>query len=415
MENIEMSPWTPRYASREKRMQASEIRDLLKLLDKPGVISFAGGIPDPELFPRDAVEKSYQKILSDPASAKRVLQYSVSEGDANLRNWIVSHMATKGVVCDAENILITSGSQQALEFIGRLFISPNDTALVTAPTYLGALQAFSANEPVYDDLKFENTNRTAESYQQAAQDVGGDLKLAYVVPDFANPSGETMSRKSRANLLGLAQELDIPVIEDSPYAALRYDGQDVITLQALDIEECGSIDSSRVIHCGSFSKVFTPGLRIGWVCASREIIGRLTIIKQGSDLNSPAINQAVMYQLASRLFDVQVAKAVASYRIKRDAMLATLAEHMPDGVTWSRPDGGLFIWLTLPENLDAKALLPRAVEEANIAYVPGHAFYADGSGRNTMRLSFSLPSVEDISSGIEKLARLVRKTISDKT
>ncbi len=411
MDNTEASLWEPRYASREKRMQASEIRDLLKLLDKPGVISFAGGIPDPELFPRDAVEKSYQKILSDPAGAKRALQYSVSEGDANLRNWIVGHMASKGVVCDAKNILITSGSQQALEFLGRLFLSPNDTALVTAPTYLGALQAFSANEPIYDDLKLENTNRTAESYQQAAHDAGGDLKLAYVVPDFANPSGETLSREGRANLLGLALELDIPVIEDSPYAALRYDGQDVITLQALDIEKCGSINASRVIHCGSFSKVFTPGLRIGWVCASREIISRLTIIKQGSDLNSPAINQAVMYLLASELFDTQVAKAVASYRIKRDVMLATLVEHMPDGVTWSRPDGGLFIWVTLPENLDAKALLPRAVEEARIAYVPGHAFHADGSGRNTMRLSFSLPSVEDIASGIERLALLVRETI----
>lgn len=412
MQTTETSHWEPRYASREKRMQASEIRDLLKLLDKPGVISFAGGIPDPELFPRDAIETYYHRILSDPASAKRALQYSVSEGDSNLREWIVSHMATKGVICDVDNILITSGSQQALEFLGRLFISPNDTALVTAPTYLGALQAFSANEPVYDYLKVENTNRTAASYQQAAQDAGGDLKLAYVVPDFANPSGETLSREGRENLLDLAQDLDIPVIEDSPYAALRYDGQDVITLQALDIENCSSINASRVIHCGSFSKVFTPGLRIGWVCASREIISRLTIIKQGSDLNSPAINQAVMHLLASELFDTQVAKAIASYRIKRDVMLAALAKHMPEGVTWSHPDGGLFIWATLPESIDAQALLPKAVKQASIAYVPGHAFHADGSGKNTMRLSFSLPSVEDIASGIERLAHLVKGEIN---
>lgn len=412
MQTNETSHWEPRYASREKRMQASEIRDLLKLLDKPGVISFAGGIPDPELFPRDAIEAYYQRILNDPASAKRALQYSISEGDANLREWIVGHMATKGAICDVDNILITSGSQQALEFLGRLFISPNDTALVTAPTYLGALQAFSANEPVYDDLKVENTNRTAASYQQAAQDAGGDLKLAYVVPDFANPSGETLSREGRENLLELAQNIDIPVIEDSPYAALRYDGQDVITLQALDIENCGSIDASRVIHCGSFSKVFTPGLRIGWVCASREIISRLTIIKQGSDLNSPAINQTVMHLLASELFDTQVAKAIASYRIKRDVMLAALAEHMPEGVAWSRPDGGLFIWATLPESIDAQALLPKAVDQAGIAYVPGHAFHADGSGKNTMRLSFSLPSIEDIASGIERLAHLVKEEIN---
>ncbi len=324
-------------------------------------------------------------------------------------------MATKGVICDADNILITSGSQQALEFIGRLFISPNDTALVTAPAYLGALQAFAANEPVYDVLKVENTNRTAASYQQAAQDADGDLKLAFVVPDFANPSGETLSPEGRVNLLGLVQDLDIPVIEDSPYAALRYDGQDVITLQALDIKSYGSIDASRVIHCRSFSKVFPPGLRIGWVCASHEIISRLTIIKQGSDLISPAINQAVMHLLASELFDTQVAKVIASYPIKRDVMLAALAEHTPVGVTWSQPDRGLFIWATLPESIDAQALLPKAVGQAGIAYVPGHAFHADGSGKNTMRLSFSLPHVEDIASGIERLAHLVKEDIKGKS
>jgi len=414
MQDTEIPTWAPRYASREARMQASEIRDLLKLLDKPGVISFAGGIPDPELFPHEKIETYYQRILSDPSSAKRALQYSVSEGDANLRAWIARHMATKGVTCGADNILITSGSQQALEFLGRLFISPGDTALVTAPTYLGALQAFSANEPVYDELKIENTNRTATSYEQAARNAGGNLKLAYVVPDFANPSGETLSREGRETLLDLARDLDIPIIEDSPYAALRYNGEHVMTLQGLDILKCGSIDTSRVIHCGSFSKVFTPGLRIGWVCANREIISRLTIIKQGSDLNSPAINQAVMHLLASELFDAQVEKAVASYRIKRDVMLAALEKHMPDGVTWSHPEGGLFIWVTLPEALNAKMLLPKAVEEASVAYVPGHAFHADGSGLNTMRLSFSLPKVEDISSGIERLATIVKNAIDNK-
>lgn len=415
MEDLETPTWVPRYASREARMQASEIRDLLKLLDKPGVISFAGGIPDPDLFPCQAVEQYYQRILSDPSHAKRALQYSVSEGDANLRNWIVGHMATKGVVCDAENILITSGSQQALEFLGRLFISPGDTALVTAPTYLGALQAFSANEPVYDELKIENTNRTATSYQQAARVAGGALKLAYVVPDFANPSGETLSRDGREKLLELARDLDIPIIEDSPYAALRYEGEHVTTIQGLDVLKCGSINTSRVIHCGSFSKVFTPGLRIGWVCASREIISRLTIIKQGSDLNSPAINQAVMHLLAAEMFDTQVEKAITSYRIKRDVMLSVLDKHMPDGVTWSHPDGGLFIWVTLPETLNAKTLLTRAIEEASVAYVPGHAFHADGSGLNTMRLSFSLPKIEDISSGIERLAMIMNNAINLKT
>tara|TARA_R110000751_G_scaffold259709_3_gene359027 strand:+ start:69903 stop:71162 length:1260 start_codon:yes stop_codon:yes gene_type:complete len=400
--------WEPRYAARAARMQASEIRELLKLLDQPDIISFAGGIPDPALFPVEAVSKAYLDVLSDKAQASRVLQYSISEGDPALRAWIVDHMASRGVTCAPGNILITNGSQQALEFLGRLLLSPKDTALVEAPTYLGALQAFSSNEPRYDTLHLGQTNRTPDSYRQAALDAGGDVKFAYVVPDFANPSGETLPLDGRRDLLALAMDLDIPIIEDAAYAALRYDGVDLAPLQALDIASTGSINASRVIYCGTFSKTLTPGLRIGWICASEQLIARLILIKQASDLNSAAINQAVLLRLAETLYDEQVSKARIHYRAKRDAMLAALEKYMPDGVSWTQPDGGLFVWVTLPPDINTSELLKRAVSQARVAFVPGHAFFADGTGTNTMRLSFSLPDIASITQGVHRLSELIR-------
>ncbi len=406
--------FTPRFATRMGGMQASEIRELLKLIDQPGVTSFAGGIPDPVLFPHDAVRAAYAAVLADDTRSGAALQYSVSEGDPALRDWIVAHMTAKGVPCRRENILITNGSQQGLEFLGKLFLSPGDTAVVAAPTYLGALQAFSPNQPVYDTLRLSPANRTAQSYVDAAAATGGALGFAYVVPDFANPTGETMTEDDRLRLLTMAAEADMPVIEDSPYATLRYDGAPVAPLQALDIRACGSIDASRVIHCGSFSKIFMPGLRVGWVCASEDIIHRLTLIKQASDLNCPRVNQLVMLHLASTIYDEQVARTCTHYRRKRDAMLAALDRHMTGLAEWSRPDGGMFIWVTLPEGTDTAALLPDAVAEAGAAYVPGHAFFADKSGRNTLRLSFTLPAEAAIEPAIGRLATFLKGRLSSR-
>ena len=404
--------FTPIFASRMNGMQASEIRELLKLIEKPGVVSFAGGIPDPSLFPQDEIRAAYDRVLSDPKRAGRALQYSTSEGDEDLRAWIVDYMAAKGVVCSIDNILITNGSQQGLEFLGRLLLSPGDTALVAAPTYLGALQAFSACQPRYEALRLSDTNLNAETYAAAAGVHGGRTGFAYVVPEFANPTGETMTEGERLRLLDLAAELDTPIIEDSPYTELRYEGVAPPAIQTLDIKRVGGIEASRVIHCGSFSKVFTPGLRIGWVCAATPVIQKLTLIKQASDLNASRLNQMAVLELASTMFDKQVAKARASYSVKRDAMLGALERHMPEGVTWSRPEGGMFIWMELPEGFNAAELLPQAVEEAGAAYVPGEAFFADRSGPNTMRLSYSLPSIEDIEAGIARLGALLRQTLS---
>ena len=389
----------PRYATRAARMRASEIRELLKLLDQPGVISFAGGIPDPALFPVEVAKAAYGDLLADPRTATQGLQYSASEGYAPLRQWIVQHMATRGVVCTADNIVMTNGSQQALEFLGRLLLSPGDTAIVEAPTYLGALQAFSAYEPRYDTFTPESSNRTPASYSEQATAAGGSPKFLYAVPDFANPTGNTMSLEARERLMQLARDLDVPVLEDTAYAALRFEGENVPCLQALDIARAGSIEKSRVLYLGTFSKTLTPGLRVGWICASSALIRRLVLIKQASDLNSPAINQMVMHRLATEAYASNVATARAHYRAKRDAMLEALGRHMPDGVTWTRPEGGLFVWVTLPAAIDAAQLLQRAVAEEKVAFVPGHAFFSDGSGRNTMRLSYSLPSVEEIDAG----------------
>ncbi|MBL4721952.1 MAG: PLP-dependent aminotransferase family protein [Alphaproteobacteria bacterium] len=403
----DLETWEPRYASRAARMQASEIRDLLSIVEKPGVISFAGGIPDPALFPLDDIRAAYQAVLASDDRANRAMQYSASEGDPDLRDWIVGYMAGKGVDCTRENILITNGSQQGLEFLGKLFLSPYDTALVGAPTYLGALQAFSAYEPVYDELRLDDTNRTALSYQDAASEAGGALKFSYVVSDFSNPTGETLSLAARTHLLRLAGELDIPIIEDNPYSDLRYDGEPVPTIQSLNLQACGSINGSRVIYCGSFSKVFTPGLRVGWICASEKIISRLILIKQASDLNSSAINQAVALHLAERCYDQQISKGRASYRLKRDAMLKALSAHMPKGASWTKPEGGLFVWLTLPEGFDGADLLQKSIAGFGVAFVPGRAFYADGGGKNTLRLSFSLPDIENIETGIRRLGALI--------
>jgi DNA-binding transcriptional MocR family regulator len=399
--------WEPAYAARAERMRASEIRELLKLLDRPGIVSFAGGIPDPALFPAQEAQAAYAQVLGDTAAASCGLQYSVSEGYLPLRQWIVRHMGGQGVPCDEDNIVITSGSQQGLEFLGRLLLSPGDTALVTAPTYLGALQAFSGSEPRHDELRPEHGNRTPQSYSDGAAAAGGRVKFAYVVPDFANPTGETLSLAARGRLLDLAAELDIPVIEDTAYRALRFEGEALPSLMQLEVARRGSLEEARCIYCGTFSKVLSPGLRVGWIVASKPLIRRLVLIKQASDLNSSTVNQMVMHRLAQTAYDDRVAAAREAYRRRRDAMLGALARHMPDGVTWTRPDGGLFVWVRLPDGVDGADLLERAVAEANVAFVPGGAFYFDGRGRNSMRLSYSLPSEAEIEDGIARLARLI--------
>ncbi|RUZ21048.1 PLP-dependent aminotransferase family protein, partial [Mesorhizobium sp. M7A.F.Ca.US.003.02.2.1] len=394
-------------ASRSSRMKASEIRELLKLLDQPDIISFAGGIPDPALFPAEAIRDAYADVLGG-AEAGAALQYQVSEGYLPLRRWLAGQMGKLGVACDEANIFITSGSQQALDYLGKLFLSPGDTALVTWPTYLGALQAFNAYEPRYDRLTPAGGNMTPDAYRAAAAANGGKAKFAYLVPDFANPTGNTLNREQREAVLDLAGELDIAVIEDAAYRALRYGGEGEPPILALDCARSGGIDKARTLYCGSFSKILSPGMRVGWVCAPRHIVEKLVLMKQASDLHSPSINQVVMHRVAEAVFEGQVEKLIDAYRERRDGLLSALEAHMPEGVTWSRPEGGMFVWVTLPEGADATELLARSVKEARVAFVPGNAFYADGTGRNTLRLSFTLADRRAVSEGIPRLAAILK-------
>jgi DNA-binding transcriptional MocR family regulator len=388
-------------------MRASEIRELLKLLERPDIISFAGGIPDPALFPHTEFQSAYQDIFGGP-EANAALQYSVSEGYKPLRTWLVSELAKIGIPCTEDNVFITSGSQQALDYLGKLFISPNDTALVTAPTYLGALQAFNAYEPTYDILSL-NGNRTPDSYKQAAENAGGQVKFAYLSADFSNPTGETVDRAGREKLLADADELNVPIIEDAAYQYLRYNGEAIAPILSMDIaRHGGDIEKTRTIYCGSFSKTLAPGLRVGYVVASQSVIRKLVLMKQAADLHSSTINQIAIHRVASTGFDGQVAKLHSVYKHRRDKMLEALAKYMPEGTDWTKPEGGMFIWVTLPKGMDGAALLAASIESEKVAFVPGKAFFADGTGANTLRLSYSCANDEMIDEGIMRLGRLIR-------
>jgi DNA-binding transcriptional MocR family regulator len=390
-------------------MKASEIRELLKLLDQPDIISFAGGIPDPALFPDAAFKEAYADIFSSGQVAS-ALQYSVSEGYKPLRDWIVGEVSKVGITCTADNVFITSGSQQALDYLGKLFLSPNDTALVTWPTYLGALSAFNAYEPTYDKLSL-NSNRTPEAYRDTAAKAGGKVKFAYLSSDFSNPTGETVDLAGREKLLQLADELDIPVLEDAAYQHLRYDGEAVSPIMALDIARSGGIENTRTIYSGSFSKTLAPGLRVGFVIAAMPVIRKLVLMKQAADLHSSTINQIAIEHVASRGFDAQVAKIRSVYSKRRDVMLSAMDKYMPKSTSWTRPEGGMFVWVTLPQGLDGAELLAKSIATERVAFVPGKAFYADGSNANTLRMSFSCADEAMIEEGIKRLGRLITNAI----
>ena len=396
-----MKDWAHHYATRATRIQASEIREILKLLDRPGILSFAGGIPDPHFFPTQEIAEACQKILTDPQRQTAALQYAVSEGYLPLRQWLVGYMARLGVSCESDNILITNGSQQALDFIGKLFISKGDKVLVAWPTYLGALQAFNTYEAQYDHLP-DASNGYAKP--PAA-------KFGYVMPEFQNPTGTSMTREERVALLKAAESMDLPLVEDTAYEHLRYDCERAPPLLALAAERAGGMDQAKVLYCGTFSKSIVPSLRIGWVVAPKEVIKKLVLIHQASDLHVSPFNQMIMHEVVGRLYETHTAKIRLVYKERRDAMLAALKKYMPAGVTWTKPEGGMFVWLTLPESLDAAALLKRSIDEEQVAFVPGAAFFADRSGKNTARLNFSLPHPATIDEGIKRLAGLIARSV----
>lgn len=391
-----MNTWTDRFAERMTHVRASEIRELLKLLDQPDILSFAGGIPDPQLFPAERIQAAYEDVLKEAGA--QALQYSVSEGLPELRRWIAARMSADGVPCDEGNIVITAGSQQALDLIGKLFLTRGDAVLAERPTYMGALGAFNAYEPTYGDL--------------AAQEVPAGARLAYLVPDFANPSGRTMTRREREAVLDRAFAHDLVVIEDAAYRELRFTGNSEPSLLALDAARSGSIENARTLYCGTLSKTLSPALRLGWVCAPRPVIDKLVLLKQGCDLHVSTINQMVAARVVAEDYDGHLERLRVHYRERASAMQTALARHMPMGVTWSKPQGGMFVWLKVPEGLDGAHLLEAALAEERVAFVPGAPFFAVEPQANTLRLSYSLLSPEGIDEGVRRLARVVEARLA---
>jgi DNA-binding transcriptional MocR family regulator len=384
-----MIPWTDRFATRMARVRASEIRELLKLLDQPDILSFAGGIPDPALFPVAGMQTVYAEVLAE--AGEQALQYSVSEGLLPLRGWIAERMTRDGAPCEPDNILITAGSQQALDLLGKLFLSPGDTVLVERPTYLGALGAFNAYEPNYAALDGKI----------------GSARLAYVVPDFANPTGRTSTRAERTKLLTQADAGDFAIVEDGAYRELRFAGEAEPSILSLDIARAGSIERARTIFCGTFSKTLSPALRLGWIAAPKAVIERLVLLKQGCDLHVSTINQMVAARVVAEGFDAHLARLRGHYAARAAAMQAALARHMPLGVSWTHPQGGMFVWLTLPPGFDGAQLLEAALAEEKVAFVPGGPFFAVDAQPNTLRLSYSLPTADEIDEGVRRLGRLI--------
>ena len=385
-----MTAWTHRFSERMAHVRASEIRELLKLVDQPDVLSFAGGIPDPALFPIARIADVYAEVLAD--AGPQALQYSVSEGFAPLRRWIAARMTADGVPCDESNIVITAGSQQALDLIGKLFLTRGDAVMVERPTYMGALGAFNAYQPTYADL---------------ADEIPAGARLAYLVCDFANPAGRTLSRREREAMLDRAAAHDLAVIEDGAYRELRFAGTSEPSLLALDIARSGSIEAARTLFCGTFSKTLSPAMRLGWVCAPKAVIDKLVLLKQGCDLHVSTINQMVAARVVAQGYDTHLERLRGHYRERAGAMQTALARHMPMGVTWSRPQGGMFVWLQLPDGLDGAQLLQEALTGERVAFVPGAPFFATDPEPHTLRLSYSLLSPADIDEGVRRLARVI--------
>lgn len=402
--------WGQAFAGRVAGMSASEIRELLKLLQRPEIISFAGGIPDPNFFPAAAVNRAYQKVFESNEGAGAALQYTISEGHTPLREWICNYMGRKGVNIGIDEVLITSGSQQALEFIGKLLIGPGDLVAVTKPTYLGALQAFSPYEPTYVSVGMDEDGPIIEELAAA---LAQKPKLFYLVPDFQNPNGITVSLERRLAIIDLCAAAGVPVVEDAAYAELRYDGEPLPALAGIDAARNGG-SPGQVIYCGSFSKTVVPALRVGWICAPQQVVERVVLMKQAADLHTSTINQIVLHDVVSQVFDSHIRFLRENYKQRRDAMLSALESEFADrdDIRWTRPQGGMFVWLELPEGMDGAALLKQAIEQANVAFVPGAAFFADRSGTNTIRMSFSATTPERIREGIARLAKLLKQTIS---
>lgn len=389
-----MTNWT--LAARAAKMNSSAIREILKLTDRPGIISMAGGLPSPASFPISAFTQACNTVMERDGAA--ALQYSTTEGFPALRQAIADFLPWD---VNPDQILITTGSQQALDLMGKVFFDKGSRILVEKPTYLGALQAFTPFEPTPVGVNSDDEGMLIDDFAAKVGTGENKARLAYVLPNFQNPTGRTMSEARRQALVEKARELDIPLIEDNPYGDLWYEGEPPLPLAARNPE--------GVIYMGSFSKVLAPGLRVGFIVAPKSVYGKLTQAKQAADLHSPSFNQRVVAEVMKDGFlHSHIPTIRAMYKVQRDVMLMALEAEMEGlGVTWTRPMGGMFLWVRLPEGMDAQVLLAEAVERG-MAFVPGAPFYADEAETNTLRLSYVTVSPEQIRQGVAALAAAIR-------
>jgi 2-aminoadipate transaminase len=397
------STWQDLFAQRTRTIKSSAIRELLKLTEQPDVISFAGGLPAPDVFPIAEITEVTNDILS--TSGPQALQYGTTEGYTPLRELVAQQLSSSGIDVKVPNILITSGSQQALDLLGKVFFNPGDTILVESPTYMGALQAWNPYEVNYVSAPMDEYGIIAGQVEQIIQQT--HPKMIYVLPNFQNPTGVTMSLERRQQLIEISHRYGIPLIEDDPYGQLRFEGEAHPSL--LQISACLSGKPELVFYMGSFSKVLAPGLRLGYIAAPTEVIAKLVQAKQGVDLNTPVLNQMIAYEMMKRgLLKHHIPKIRQAYREHRNVMLKALQQHFPPQVRWTHPEGGMFLWITLPESLDAESLLRETLNH-KVAFVPGASFYAEGNIHNTLRLNFSNSSPERIEIGIARMGQVLQK------
>jgi 2-aminoadipate transaminase len=385
-------------------MRASDIREILKVTAQPDVISLAGGLPAPELFPVDEYRRAFEWVLeTDGAQA---LQYGPSEGYRPLRQLLAERLSGFGMRCSADDLLITNGSQQALDLLGKVFLNPGDTILVERPTYLGALQAFNQYQPTYLAVGMDDDGMHVDEVERALSSSRHRIKLIYALPNFQNPTGRSLSLERRHRLVEVASRFGVPIIEDDPYGELRYEGEHLPSLKSLDRD-------GVVIYLGTFSKILAPGFRLGWVVAAPDALETLLHAKQPSDLHTGMAQQMATWQVARDGFvDAHVERIKAFYRERRDVMLRALEEHFPQDAHFTRPAGGLFVWAELPSFIDTRELLLDAVRD-KVAFVPGQGFHSDHSGSNTMRLNFSNVPPDSLREGVRRLGQAIQKRLAN--
>ena len=393
-----------KIAERVVKMRSSAVRDLFAAASRPDVISLSGGMPDVSLLPQSAIKKAVRAACEDERAV--ALQYGSTDGRVQTKQVFCDLMRDIGVRTKPENVLITSGAQEALDLLSKAFINPGDIILAEGPTYLGALQAFSAYEPDIHCIPFDDEGMRMDLLEEELARIGKGnprLKFLYTIPNFQNPGGVTMSSARRKRLLELAAEYDFMVLEDDPYGRLRYDGGHMVPLKAL---------SDDVIYLGTISKVFAPGLRTGWIVAPKHVLSKVNLVKQGTDLCGSSFDQVVVeHYFTDTPWQKTLQKFVSTYHERRDAMLAALDEYFPAEASWTRPDGGFFVWVTLPEYFDTASMLSEALE-AGVTYVPGDSFFPDGkTGKNSMRINFSFAPPEKLAEAIKRLAKVINERL----